>query len=177
MLKPSFWLLWEILCSTFTGQHFLLLCFISICLLFALQSTFAAHLGLLIACLNWVTIAVVFLPKPSHGDFGQFFPTGTYTGKGTSVSSLKHVMKSTTKKIMLALILNWLAHVQYLGKGRVSGIQNIHYSDPRIPKSNLDVFPGSEDQGYNKWFNLHLRDVVMRLQGTKLAIINETITD
>ena len=39
-----------------------------------------------------------FLPKPSHGGFGQFFPTGTYTGIGTSVSSLKHVMKSTTKK-------------------------------------------------------------------------------
>ena len=40
----------------------------------------------------------VFLPKPSHGGFGQFFPTGTYTGiGGTSVSSLKHVMKSTTK--------------------------------------------------------------------------------
>ena len=33
-----------------------------------------------------------------HGGFVQFFPTGTYTGVGTSVSSLKHVMKSTKKK-------------------------------------------------------------------------------
>ena len=44
------------------------------------------------------TLCSGFLPKPSHGDFGQFFPTGTYTGIGTSVLSLKHVMKSTTKK-------------------------------------------------------------------------------
>ena len=28
------------------------------------------------------------------GGLDNFFPTGTYTGKGTSVSSLKHVMKS-----------------------------------------------------------------------------------
>ena len=34
----------------------------------------------------------------THGGFGQFFSTGTNTGIGTSVSSLKHVMKSTTKK-------------------------------------------------------------------------------
>ena len=25
-----------------------------------------------------------FLQKPSHGGFGQFFPTGTYTGIGTT---------------------------------------------------------------------------------------------
>ena len=25
-----------------------------------------------------------FLPKPSHGGFGQFFSTGTYTGIGTT---------------------------------------------------------------------------------------------
>ena len=39
---------------------------------------------------------IKLMPKPSHGGFGQFFPTGTYKGIGTSVSSLKHVMKSTT---------------------------------------------------------------------------------
>ena len=44
------------------------------------------------------TLCSVFLPKPSHGGFGQFFPTGTHTGIGTSVSSLKHIMESTTKK-------------------------------------------------------------------------------
>ena len=44
------------------------------------------------------TLCSGFLPKPSHGGFGHFFPTGTYTGIGASVSSLKHVMKSTTKR-------------------------------------------------------------------------------
>ena len=32
------------------------------------------------------------------GVLDNFFPTGTYTGIGTSVWSLKHVMKSTMKK-------------------------------------------------------------------------------
>ena len=32
------------------------------------------------------------------GVMDNFFPTGTYTGEGTSVSSLKHVMKRTTEK-------------------------------------------------------------------------------
>ena len=45
------------------------------------------------------TLCSGFLPKPSHGNFGQFFPTCTYTGIGTSVSSLKHLIKSTTKKL------------------------------------------------------------------------------
>ena len=39
-----------------------------------------------------------FFAKTLSWGFGQFFPTGTYTGIGTSVLSLKHVMKSTTKK-------------------------------------------------------------------------------
>ena len=30
-----------------------------------------------------------FLPKPSHGGFGQFFPNGTYTRIGTSVNHEK----------------------------------------------------------------------------------------
>ena len=42
-------------------------------------------------------------PKPSHGGFGQFFPTGTYTKIGTNVPSLKHVMKSTMKKKLFLL--------------------------------------------------------------------------
>ena len=32
------------------------------------------------------------------GVLDNFFATGTYTGISTSVSSLKHVLKSTTKK-------------------------------------------------------------------------------
>ena len=36
--------------------------------------------------------------NPLMGVLDKFFPTGTYTGIGTSVLSLKHVMKSTTKK-------------------------------------------------------------------------------
>ena len=39
-----------------------------------------------------------FCQNPLMGVLDNFFPTGTYTGIGTSVSSLKHVMKSTTKK-------------------------------------------------------------------------------
>ena len=35
---------------------------------------------------------------PNIGVLDNFFPTGTYTGIGKSVSSLKHVMKSTKKK-------------------------------------------------------------------------------
>ena len=46
----------------------------------------------------FITSAVFFLPKPSHGGFEQLFPTGTYTGIGTNVLSLKHVVKSNTKK-------------------------------------------------------------------------------
>ena len=36
------------------------------------------------------------------GVLDNFFPTGTYTGIGTSVLSLKNVLKSTTKKKSLA---------------------------------------------------------------------------
>ena len=39
--------------------------------------------------------------NPLMGVLDNFFPTGTYTGIVTSVSSLKHVMKSTTKKKIL----------------------------------------------------------------------------
>ena len=40
----------------------------------------------------------VIRQNPLMGVFGQFFPTGTYTGIGTSVLSLKHVMIRTRKK-------------------------------------------------------------------------------
>ena len=39
-----------------------------------------------------------FAKTLSWGFWTIFFPTGTYTGIGTSVSSLKHVMKSNMKK-------------------------------------------------------------------------------
>ena len=41
---------------------------------------------------------ILFAKTLSWGFWTIFFPTGTYTGIGTSVSILKHVMKSTTKK-------------------------------------------------------------------------------
>ena len=36
--------------------------------------------------------------NPLMGVLDNYFPTGTFTGIGTSVSSLKHAIKSTTKK-------------------------------------------------------------------------------
>ena len=42
----------------------------------------------------------ILFPKPSHGDFGQFFPTGTYTGIGTTcVESETCYEKHHEKKI------------------------------------------------------------------------------
>ena len=38
-----------------------------------------------------------FLMKPSHGGFGNLFPTGTYAGIGTCVE-FENVKKSATKK-------------------------------------------------------------------------------
>ena len=59
----------------------------------------------------------VFLPKPSFGVLDNFFPTGTFTGIGTSVSSLKHVMKRTTKK----KICNSTQELVKLKLGDISG--------------------------------------------------------
>ena len=39
-----------------------------------------------------------FLPKPSHGGFGNFFPTGTYAGIGTTCVEFENVMKSAMNK-------------------------------------------------------------------------------
>ena len=39
-----------------------------------------------------------FLMKPSYGVFGNFFPTGTYAGIGTTCIEFENVMKSATKK-------------------------------------------------------------------------------
>ena len=42
----------------------------------------------------------ILFPKPFHGDFGQFFPTGTYTGIGTTfVESETCYEKHHEKKI------------------------------------------------------------------------------
>ena len=46
--------------------------------------------------------SVYLCQNPLMGVWDNFFPTGTYTGIGTSVMSLKHVMKSTTKKKLLS---------------------------------------------------------------------------
>ena len=51
-----------------------------------------------------------FCQNPFLGVLDNFFPTGTYTGIGTSASSLKHVMKSTTKK---KYIICWIVHYIY----------------------------------------------------------------
>ena len=52
---------------------------------------------------NQIPSAVVFCQNPLMGVLDNFFPTGTYTGIGTSVSSLKIVMKRTTKKKKIVL--------------------------------------------------------------------------
>ena len=48
------------------------------------------------------------------GVLDNFFPTGNYTGIGTSVSSLKHVMKGTTKKNFLVLFKYLIPKYYYL---------------------------------------------------------------
>ena len=55
---------------------------------------------------NQIPSAMVFCQNPLMGVLDNFFPTGTYTGIGTSVSSLKHVMKSTTKKDLVVMPTN-----------------------------------------------------------------------
>ena len=44
------------------------------------------------------TLCSGFLLKPSHGGFGNFFPTGTFAGIGTMCVEFENVMKSTMKK-------------------------------------------------------------------------------
>ena len=41
---------------------------------------------------------MVLWTKPSHGGFGNFFPTGTYSIIGTMCVKFENVMKSKTKK-------------------------------------------------------------------------------
>ena len=43
------------------------------------------------------------LPNPLMGVLDNYFPTGTFTGIGTSVLSLKHAIKSTTKKKIIQM--------------------------------------------------------------------------
>ena len=51
--------------------------------------------------------------KPSHGGFGQFFPTGTYTGKGTTYVDSetcyeKYHKNTVIKPYSIMVQLHWL---------------------------------------------------------------------
>ena len=43
-------------------------------------------------------ISAVVFNEPSYGGFGNFFPTGTYAGIGTTCVEFENVMKSTMIK-------------------------------------------------------------------------------